>query len=530
MRVTNKMLSNNFLSDMQINLENLKKIQQQMASGKEISKPSDDPVKAARSMQINTDINANVQYNDNISNTINWLDTTDTALGQMGNVVQRVRELMISSGNAGYSTNERKAIKDEINQKIGELSQIMNTNFDGKYLFGGTRGTTKPVSTTGSSDSYKDALEVKVSKVSDWDNKKITFDGKEITIPDKNTSILNLADNINSALKSASLDTNIKAVPSITNNSIIFVNSSKNDIAITGSTLPTGMSAGTLKACTTSNLSNTSLIYNDRDGEEMPESIVASASDISKWKGKSIQFNEDNGTTTNEISVTIPDTITKTQDIADSINNNTTKIHATVVKDTNGNDCIKFANLTNNKITIEKPASGELPTDLNDFVSKEVPDAQKDMISSKLKVEVSQGVTMDYNVTATDIIEYGEGKDLRSLLKTIVNHLDGNNADGTAADSEAVKKLTNDDLTEITNAMNNLLKIRSEVGAKQNRMDSAKDKNEDENYNMTEILSKTEDIDITQKTMEYATMQTVYTASLQVSARVLQPSLMDYLR
>jgi len=60
-------------------------------------------------------------------------------------------------------------------------------------------------------------------------------------------------------------------------------------------------------------------------------------------------------------------------------------------------------------------------------------------------------------------------------------------------------------------------------------MDSAQEKNEDSNFNMTEILSKNEDIDITEKTMEFAVMQTVYMASLQTSAKVIQPSLLDYL-
>jgi flagellar hook-associated protein 3 FlgL len=61
-------------------------------------------------------------------------------------------------------------------------------------------------------------------------------------------------------------------------------------------------------------------------------------------------------------------------------------------------------------------------------------------------------------------------------------------------------------------------------------MESAQARNVDANFNMTEILSRTEDIDITEKTMEYATMQTIYVASLQTSAKVLQPSLLDYLR
>ena len=75
----------------------------------------------------------------------------------------------------------------------------------------------------------------------------------------------------------------------------------------------------------------------------------------------------------------------------------------------------------------------------------------------------------------------------------------------------------------------NLLQKRSEVGTMQNRMDSAQTNNETANQNMTDILSKTEDIDITEKTMEYSTMQTTYTAALQVSAKILPMSLLTYL-
>lgn len=53
--------------------------------------------------------------------------------------------------------------------------------------------------------------------------------------------------------------------------------------------------------------------------------------------------------------------------------------------------------------------------------------------------------------------------------------------------------------------------------------------NEDQNYNMTDILSSSEDIDFTEKTMEYAVMQTVYTASLQTSSKVLMNTIMDYI-
>ena len=67
MRITNKMLSNNFLSDMNVNLQNLSKLQHQMSTLKQFSSPSDDPIKVARAMQLHTDINTNKQYNVNIT-------------------------------------------------------------------------------------------------------------------------------------------------------------------------------------------------------------------------------------------------------------------------------------------------------------------------------------------------------------------------------------------------------------------------------------------------------------------------------
>ena len=78
--------------------------------------------------------------------------------------------------------------------------------------------------------------------------------------------------------------------------------------------------------------------------------------------------------------------------------------------------------------------------------------------------------------------------------------------------------------------ISNLLEKRSKVGAMTNRMESAEEKNDQENLNMTDILSKTEDIDFTEKMMEYAVMQTIYMASLQVSAKILPTTILDYIR
>lgn len=464
MRITNKMMSNTFLYDMKNNLENIKKLQEQMTSGKEFRRPSDNPFKVARAMQLHTDINANKQYNENINDTINWLDTTDTAIGQVGDVFQRVRELLISAGNAGYGESERKAIKDEINEKVGELSQILNTNFDGKYIFGGTRGTTKPVDVLGGInfegavstkkiviDKSEDAIDSIVGKDGILkEDLKINIGGQTVILygkkPDKPSdkskepakidNLSDLSSKINEEInKDDKLKGKIKCIPDIAGKKLMFVNT------------------------------------NEASGE-----------------GKSIDISINGGITMDKAQAKYnPD------------------------------------NSSNARLMYYKKGGGEL-----------VDDSEYSQIKGNLVVEISQGVKMEYNVSACNLLEFkdskGENIDVRELLTNIVNHLDGKNGDGTELESSSIEKLVNGDLEKLTKVMDNVLKIRSEVGAKQNRMESARDKNVDSNFNMTEILSKTEDIDITEKTMEFAVMQSVYLASLQTSARVIQPSLLDYLR
>lgn len=463
MRITNKMLSNNFLTDMTRNLSNLKTLQQQLTSGKEIRKPSDDPFKVARAMQLHTDINTNKQFNSNITSTINWLDTTDTALGQGIDVLQRIRELLVNAGNGAYSGNERLAIKDEINEKIGEMGQILNTNFDGSYIFGGTRGTTKPVEVLGGTNFGNAAS-----------TKKIIIDNT-VTPPATSTPVDSII-NKDYTLKSP-----------------ITIKITKQPVSGAGTPLPDITIAKDTKITSLSDLA--SIINKKMEGTDAENKLKA-IPNYSEGKVMFVNTNAEEGSGVNyEISITHPSI---------AINKSTSEY--------------KDNNLDNARLIYYKKDGGEL-----------VDGAEYNQIGTKLKVQIAQAVVMDYNVTATEVMEF-KNKDLRNILNNIINHLDGKNDDGSIASPDSVKDLVNGDLKNMTDAINNFLKIRSEVGAKQNRMDSAKDKNLDSNFNMTEILSKTEDIDFTEKTMEFAVAQTVYMASLQASARVLQPSLLDYLR
>jgi flagellar hook-associated protein 3 FlgL len=148
MRITSQMLSSNFLYDLNNNLNNMQTYQQQMASGNLISKPSDNPLGTSKVMKINSEMAENNQYSTTISDATNWINVTDSTLGEVNNVLQKVNELVVSAGNATYTTAQLQSVKDEINQNVSQLGQLMNTSYGGKYIFGGTSYSTEPMGTT----------------------------------------------------------------------------------------------------------------------------------------------------------------------------------------------------------------------------------------------------------------------------------------------------------------------------------------------------------------------------------------------
>lgn len=296
MRITNKVLSQGYLTDLNRNLQNMRKFQEQLASGKEIRRPSDDPFKVARSMELNTSLKANERYKENVDEALGWLETADSALGQFTDVLHRIKELTIAGGNATYSSTELDAVKKEMMQLKEQLVQIGNTVFDGRYIFNGDETTQIPFGNGGS-----------------------------ISYPNTN------------GLK-----------------------------------------------------------------KEFAPGIVL------------------------DIGIT------------------------------SRNLCCD---------TIDPPG------------------------------------TDNVFVTVQNIIN-----DLNSGISP-VNHLD-----------------------KLSQHLDDTLRLRGEVGAKTNRIETMSERTSEENFNMTELLSKTEDIDFAEKIMQYSVMESVYTASLQTGAKILQPSLLDFLR
>ncbi|MBR0575975.1 flagellar hook-associated protein FlgL [Proteiniclasticum sp. BAD-10] len=301
MRITNNTLTGNYLRNLSKNLKNMQKYQDQLSSGKEVSRPSDNPMVVSRVMNLDTRLRENEQFKTNIDDALGWSSTADGALASASGTLLRARDLIIYGANGTLSDTDRSALVDEVKMLQGQLSQLFNTNYDGRYIFGGQETTNPPF-------TMQDGV--------------MTYGG---------------------------------------------------------------------------------------DQEDLQREIAP-------------------------------------------------------------------------KVGITLPSNGSTFT----------------------------------NVQGTAV----GNESLGSLLQNVEK----------ALESGDLKALSGDLLGDMDKHIDNVIRFRSKMGAVYNRLESARERNDAENLNMTEILSKSEDIDLAEKMMQYSTMSTVYQASLATGAKILQSSLLDYLR
>lgn len=132
------------------NLAELFKLQNQLSTGRRILAPEDDPVASAQALVTTQSQAVNVQYMENQDNAQSQLAFVEGQLAGLTDLLQDIRERTVQLGNASLSDRERQFIADEMKSQLEHLTQIGNAqNGEGLYLFSGFQGGTKPFATSG---------------------------------------------------------------------------------------------------------------------------------------------------------------------------------------------------------------------------------------------------------------------------------------------------------------------------------------------------------------------------------------------
>ncbi|MGM0754083.1 MAG: flagellar hook-associated protein FlgL [Bacillota bacterium] len=138
MRVTQSMLTGNSMRNLSSSYGRMGQLQDQLATGKKITKPSDDPVVAMKGMFYRSNLTGIEQYKRNLSELYLWMENSESGIDHANQGLQRVRELTLQGKNGSLSEEDRKAVAVEIEQIKKDLVSVAETKVAGRYIFNGT--------------------------------------------------------------------------------------------------------------------------------------------------------------------------------------------------------------------------------------------------------------------------------------------------------------------------------------------------------------------------------------------------------
>lgn len=144
MRITNNMLINNMMQSLSGNLNRTQKYYNQLASGKKINLPSDDPIVASKALKLRTDVSEIAQYKRNTDDATAWMDISEAAMNQITEVVHRMKEITNQAANGSNTPEDLLKIKEEAGQLREQLIDLGNSTYAGRYIFSGFK-TDKPL-------------------------------------------------------------------------------------------------------------------------------------------------------------------------------------------------------------------------------------------------------------------------------------------------------------------------------------------------------------------------------------------------
>ena len=504
MRVTNQILQSNALQNIFRITEDLFQANQRVATGKRINKPSDDPLGMQDVLTLRSSIAQIEQFGRNIDNNRLFFNTADTALDSVGLGITRARELAQGSLGATSSAETRAMAALEIQSILDQAIQEANTQVKGFFIFGGTDLLNAPYAANAGGlgavySGNSDSLEVEVGANL---TVPITRPGFEVFGMDMNPAV-----NVNTLLA----DLNGGAGVALGTFNITDRAGNVGVVNVVGgmtvNDVITAINAAGTNVTASLNADQTGLLLTD-----------ASATILN-----SLTVTEAGSTTAQDLG------ILSTND-GDITGKNLDPIltTATLIADLDGGN-----GFTLGQIDI---VNGALAATVNLGAATTVGDVLTAINGAGVNVTASinsQGNALQVvsnDLTTTAVISEVAGGDTAFFLG-----IGGGNV-FTALDV-LQDALSRDDTNGILAAFENLngaldtvLAARAEYGALVRTMDTLEiGHNADEVSEITQ-LSEVEDSDFVKDVSDVAALQLALEATLNTTARVLQPSLLDFLR
>ena len=513
MRMTNKIMQNNSLYNINNNKVLQDKLSTQMSTQKKITRPSDDPVVAIRALRLRTSVSELTQYYEkNAPDAESWLTVTEKALGTGTEVLTDMVKQANKAANKDLGVEELTIITQQMRMLRDEYYSTGNVDYAGRYVFTGYRTDTS------------------LSFTSEVEDASVKYDYTSITEPVKigdfdtvNYTNMSAVDGLN---KSNYTDTKYDDVTEqkITNSNIHRIRLSYDDLK-----------NGTPK-----------ISYESKDGAKVDLTVtVAASAEVAYKQIASSQSTDAVVFVPEPGEVLFSDAAYK--NFSDKVTTDT-EISITYGKDSWKNGDLRPEHYFTCEATVTKDGQTE----------KKMFNKDADVNSQIIEYDVGYNQKIRVNTLASEAFTHSVDRDIDDLEKALASlteinstvedlkALKNNLAEGTA-DYETVERelaaaqkaydyvrenihsMFEGTITSVQNYLDSTSVAVTDNGARSSRLDLVSNRLMEQKTTFQTLQSENEDVDISEVAIQLTSTELTYEAALMATGKIMQTSLMNYI-
>lgn len=514
MRITNNMIMSNTKTNINLTKQLVDKYNTQMTTQKKISKASDDPVIAIRSLRLSTNLTHIDQFVDNnIPDADSWLDVTETALKNMKTLLTDIRTQCVNGSTDTLTADDRDTILKQLTDMKSQVYTEGNADYAGRTVFTGYRTSSK---LTFQTDSQKTTYEITQSLGADsLEEKRYYTNG--VTVPG---TIGTATPDCDTDVKEYSYQRIRLGYGSTTSDVTLSIDGT--DTAFTNYKYSSDFDP--------SKLGDDDIAYIQETGE-----FVLGKNVSTSIKGNNSKIEVNYVKTGFDADDARPEYYYNCRDISDAV---TLDADNNIKRDASGNiiydnpdKIVTYKNYDDNGERIGQPISYTVATGTELTVNTQA----KDVLDTGIKRDVDELITVVQNaINAHDKVSQIEDmmkqeqyadKDSQAKLKT---YLDAAKQEADYADNN-MQKTYGQYITKFDNHMNKVNLALTNSGSTQSRLTLIKNRVEEQKTTVEELKSTNEDRDLSDIIIDFYAMYNAYQSSLTAASKANGNTLLDYL-
>jgi len=517
MRISTSQIFQQGLSAMLEQQSKLMQTEQQLATGRRILVPSDDPAGSAQMLDLGQAVAVTKQFQENVKSAKERLGLEDSTLDSVTGLLQRVRsELAVQANNATQTNDTRAAISLEVQQRLNDLLSLANTrDANNEYLFSGYKGQVQPFAKTNTGFSYSGDQGSRYLQIGPTTQVATGDSGSDVFMAIRNgNGTFSMAGNVantgNGVLGAGTLSGTTAYVPdtyslvmgqqtTVTGGALGFTDTNSNDtlqyeLRINGTLVYTGAEASS------------------QTQAQIAASIAAQSgtTGVTAYVSGGVLYLAH--TAPSATPITVNETLTGFTEGTDAV--------------TGYFGSVLTGAAASNTLTVNAVPAGSYVV-LNGagaVVTAGAYQSGANIAFNGIQTRVDGAPNNGDRFT----ISQSANQDIFSTIQNLVNALavDGSSQAGQARINNEIGRT----LTDIDQAIGNILNIRARVGARLNTIESQQDTNDAASLQYQETLSGIQDLDYAEAASRLNLQQTILQAAQQAFIKVQGLSLFNFLR